>query len=56
MYERLTDYRTTQKAKEIHPTAKTSDSQRVGTERQWDRDCPKVPDSPIVDPKNGTIW
>jgi len=45
MYERSTDHRELEKAKEIYPTAKTSDSQRVGTERQWDRGCPQVPDS-----------
>jgi len=46
MYERSTDNRESKKAKEIYSTAKTSDSQGVGTQWQWDRDCQEVSDTP----------
>ena len=45
MYERSTDHRELEKAKEIYTTTKASNSQRMGIERQWDRGCPQVPDS-----------
>ena len=44
-YERSTDHREPKKIKEVQPTAKTSNSQRMGTQWQRDRDCSQVPDS-----------
>ena len=45
MYERSTDHRELEKAKEIYTTTKASNSQRMGIERQWDRGCQEVSDS-----------
>jgi len=45
MYERSTDHRESKKTEEIYTTAKTANTERVGAERQWDRNCPQASDS-----------
>ena len=45
MYERSTESRELEKAKEIYSPTKTSNSERMGIERQWDRDCQEVSNS-----------